>query len=251
MVIDMNLQLNGQVAVVTGGSRGIGLAICKALAAEGADVAILYAANAEKAEEAAQMCSACGVRAKAYQCRVQNTAETAQTLGAVLTDFGRLDILVNNAGITRDKLVNGMRDADFDDVIDVNLKGAFHMIRAVYPLMAKQHSGRILNISSVAGLSGNAGQANYAASKAGLIGMTKSVAKELAARGVTCNAIAPGFIATDMTEKFAQDEKIRSAIPLRRMGTPDEVAALAVFLCSPYAAYITGEVIRMDGGMMM
>ncbi|MBE6658972.1 MAG: 3-oxoacyl-[acyl-carrier-protein] reductase [Ruminococcaceae bacterium] len=247
----MNLQLNGLVAVVTGGSRGIGLAICKALAAEGADVAVLYASNAEKAEAAAAACAACGVRAKAYPCRVENSTEAAQTVKDILADFGRIDILVNNAGITRDKLVNGMRDADFDDVIDVNLRGAFHMLRAVYPLMAKQRSGRILNISSVAGLSGNAGQTNYAASKAGLIGMTKSAARELAARGVTCNAIAPGFIATDMTEKFAQDEKTLAAIPVRRMGTPDEVAALAAYLCSPHAAYITGEVIRIDGGMMM
>ena len=247
----MNLQLNGLVAVVTGGSRGIGLAICKALAAEGADVAVLYASNAGKAEEASAACTACGVRAKAYPCRVENSTEAAQTVRDILADFGRIDILVNNAGITRDKLVNGMRDADFNDVIDVNLRGAFHMLRAVYPLMAKQRSGRILNISSVAGLSGNAGQAKYAASKAGLIGMTKSVARELAARGITCNAIAPGFIATDMTEKFAQDEKTLSSIPVRRMGTPDEVAALAAYLCSPHAAYITGEVIRIDGGMMM
>jgi len=212
---------------------------------------VLYASNAEKAEAAAAACAACGVRAKAYPCRVENSTEAAQTVKDILADFGRIDILVNNAGITRDKLVNGMRDADFDDVIDVNLRGAFHMLRAVYPLMAKQRSGRILNISSVAGLSGNAGQTNYAASKAGLIGMTKSAARELAARGVTCNAIAPGFIATDMTEKFAQDEKTLAAIPVRRMGTPDEVAALAAYLCSPHAAYITGEVIRIDGGMMM
>ena len=142
-----------------------------------------------------------------------------------------------------------MREADFCDVIDVNLKGAYHMIRNIYPLMAKQRAGRIINISSVSGLSGNAGQVNYSASKAGLIGMTKSVAKELAARGVTCNAIAPGFIETDMTARFAQDDAVLSAIPVRRMGTPGEVGALAAFLCSPQAAYITGEVIRIDGGM--
>lgn len=247
----MNLHLSGHVAIVTGGSRGIGAAICRALAAEGADIALLYASNAEKAEETAAACAAYGVRAKAYACHVEKEEEAAQTVRDILSAFGRIDILVNNAGITRDKLVNGMRASDFDDVIDVNLRGAFHMLRAVYPLMAKQRSGRILNISSVAGLSGNAGQVNYAASKAGLIGMTKSAAKELAARGVTCNAIAPGFISTDMTEKFAQDEKTLHAIPVRRMGSAEEVGALAAFLCSPQAAYITGEVIRIDGGMMM
>ena len=245
----MNLNLSGMTAVVTGGSRGIGYAICEALAKEGADIALLYASNSEAADAAAEAFSALGVRAKAYQCRVENEEEAAAVVKAVKEDFGKIDILVNNAGITRDKLVNGMKEADFCDVIDVNLKGAYHMIRNVYPLMAKQRTGRIINISSVSGLTGNAGQVNYSASKAGLIGMTKSVAKELAARGVTCNAIAPGFIETDMTARFAEDNAVLSAIPVRRMGTPSEVGALAAFLCSPYAAYITGEVIRIDGGM--
>jgi len=245
----MNLHLDGMTAVVTGGSRGIGYAICEALAREGADIALLYASNTEAAEAAVKAFFALGVRARSYPCRVENEAEAAAVVKAVTEDFGHIDILVNNAGITRDKLVNGMREADFCDVIDVNLKGAYHMIRNIYPLMAKQRAGRIINISSVSGLSGNAGQVNYSASKAGLIGMTKSVAKELAARGVTCNAIAPGFIETDMTARFTQDDAVLSAIPVRRMGTPGEVGALAAFLCSPQAAYITGEVIRIDGGM--
>lgn len=247
----MELGLSGKLAVVSGGSRGIGLAVCRALAMEGCDVALLYASNAEKAEAEAAALTAYGVRAKAYACHVENEAEVAETVNTVRADFGGIDILVNNAGITRDKLVNGMKEADFRDVLDVNLCGAFHMIRAVYPLMAKARAGRIVNISSVAGLMGNAGQANYAASKAGLIGLTKSVARELASRGVTCNAIAPGFIATDMTEKFAQDEGVLASIPVRRMGSSDEVAALVAYLCAPQAAFITGEVIRIDGGMAM
>ncbi len=247
----MELGLGGMVAVVTGGSRGIGYAICETLAKEGCDIALLYASNAEKAEAAIKTMTEYGVRAKAYICHVENEVETADTVKAVLSDFGRIDILVNNAGITRDKLVNGMKEADFRGVLDVNLTGAFHMIKGVYPLMAKQRSGRIINISSVAGLCGNAGQVNYAAAKAGLIGMTKSTAKELAARGVTCNAIAPGFIETDMTQKFREDDGVLASVPVRRMGTPGEVAALCAYLCSPQAAYITGEVIRIDGGMAM
>lgn len=247
----MNLNLSGNVAVITGGSRGIGYAVGEALAREGCDIALLYASNTEKANAAAEAFSALGVRAKAYLCHVEDEEEAASTVKAVKEDFAHIDILVNNAGITRDKLVNGMKEADFCDVINVNLKGAYHMIRNVYPLMARQRSGRILNISSVSGLMGNAGQVNYSASKAGLIGMTKSVAKELAGRGVTCNAIAPGFVATDMTEKFAENEAVLSSIPVGRMGKPEEIGALAAFLCSPHAAYITGEVIRADGGMAM
>ncbi|MBQ8578885.1 MAG: 3-oxoacyl-[Clostridia bacterium] len=247
----MNLNLQGQTAVVTGGSRGIGYAVCEALADEGCNIAILYASNTEKAEAAAAAFAEKGVKAKAYLCHVENEEDAANTVKAVKEEFGRIDILVNNAGITRDKLVNGMKEADFCDVIDVNLKGAFHMIKNIYPLMAKQRAGRIINVSSISGLMGNAGQVNYSASKAGLIGMTKSVAKELAPRGITCNAIAPGFVSTDMTEKFAEDESVLSAIPLRRMGKPEEVGALAAYLCSPGAAFITGEVIRIDGGMAM
>lgn len=247
----MNLNLSGQTAIVTGGSRGIGYAVCEALAKEGCDVAFLYASNAQKAEEAAASLSALGVRVKAYCCHVENEEEAASAVQAIKEEFGRIDILVNNAGITRDKLVNGMKEADFSDVIDVNLKGAFHMIRNVYPIMARARAGRIINISSISGLMGNAGQVNYSASKAGMIGMTKSVAKELAARGVTCNAIAPGFIVTDMTEKFTENEAVLSSIPVKRMGTPEEVGALAAYLCSSAAAFITGEVIRIDGGMAM
>ena len=162
-----------------------------------------------------------------------------------------MDILVNNAGITRDKLVMAMKPADFDAVLQTNLTGAFHMIKQVYPIFARQKSGKIVNISSVSGLMGNAGQANYAASKAGLVGLTKSVAKELASRGICCNAVAPGFIQTDMTEKFVDNEALLQQIPQKRMGRPEEVAALVLFLASPQADYITGEVIRIDGGLAM
>ncbi len=247
----MELGLSGKTAVVTGGSRGIGRAVCDALAKEGCDIALIYASNKEKAAAAVSALEEYGVRAKAYACHVETEAEVMETIKAISADFGGIDILVNNAGITRDKLVNGMKDADFSAVIDVNLRGAFHMIRGVYSLMAKQRAGRIVNISSVAGLMGNAGQANYAASKAGLIGLTKSVARELAPRGVTCNAIAPGFVTTDMTESFLHDDAILASIPMRRMGTPEEVAALVVYLCSPHAAFITGETVRIDGGMAM
>ena len=247
----MTLHLNGKVAVVTGGSRGIGRSICETLAKEGADVAILYASAAETADALAAALTASGVCAKAYRCHVENEEEAATVIKAVKEDFGRIDILVNNAGITKDRLVNGMKEQDFCDVIDVNLKGAFHMIKNVYPLFAKQRAGKIINISSIAGIMGNPGQVNYAASKAGLIGMTKTVAKELASRGVTCNAVAPGFVATDMTEKFAEDSQLLDAIPVKRMGKPEEVAALVAYLCSPMSDFITGEVIRIDGGMAM
>ena len=243
--------LNGKVAVVTGGSRGIGRAVCTRLAQAGADVALLYASSAEKAEAAAEELRAYGVRAGAYACRVEDQQETADTVAAVVKDFGRIDILVNNAGITRDKLMLSMKEADFDDVLNVNLKGVYHMIRQVYPLFARQKSGKIINISSVSGLIGNAGQVNYSASKAGIIGLTKSVARELASRGICCNAVAPGFIQTDMTEKFTENESLLGSIPMKRMGRPEEVAGLVLFLASEQSDYITGEVIRIDGGLAM
>lgn len=243
--------LTGKVAVVTGASRGIGRAVCLALAEQGADIALLYAGNTEKAADAAAQLQALGVQARAYACNVSDYEAVKHTFAAILSDFGHIDILVNNAGVTRDKLVMTMKPEDFSAVLDVNLSGAFHTIKQVYPLFAKQRSGKIVNISSVAGLMGNAGQANYAASKAGLIGLTKSVAKELAPRGICCNAVAPGFIRTDMTEKFADNEAIVQGIPFKRVGNPQEVAALVCFLCSPHADYITGEVIRIDGGLAM
>jgi 3-oxoacyl-[acyl-carrier protein] reductase len=243
--------LKGKTAVVTGGSRGIGRAVCLKLAQNGCDVAFLYAGNEGKASETLTELQALGVKAAAFRCDVSDSNAVKEVFGRILTQFGHIDILVNNAGITRDKLVLGMKCEDFDDVIGVNLRGAFYTIKQVYPLFAKQRSGKIVNISSVAGLMGNAGQANYAASKAGVVGLTKTVAKELASRGVCCNAVAPGFIRTDMTEKFSDDEKVVSTIPVNRVGTPEEVASLVLFLCLPCSDYITGEVIRIDGGLAM
>ncbi len=243
--------LKGKTAVVTGGSRGIGRAVCLKLAQNGCDVAFLYAGNEGKASDTLTELQALGVKAAAFRCDVSDSNAVKEVFGRILTQFGHIDILVNNAGITRDKLVLGMKCEDFDDVIGVNLRGAFYTIKQVYPLFAKQRSGKIVNISSVAGLMGNAGQANYAASKAGVIGLTKTVAKELASRGVCCNAVAPGFIRTDMTEKFSDDEKVVSTIPVNRVGTPEEVASLVLFLCLPCSDYITGEVIRIDGGLAM
>lgn len=243
--------LNGKVAVVTGGSRGIGRAVCIRLAQAGADVALLYASSAEKAESVVRELCAYGVRAKAYTCRVEDRQETVDTVASVVSDFGKIDILVNNAGITRDKLMLSMKEADFEDVLNVNLKGVYHMIRQIYPLFARQKSGKIVNISSVSGLIGNAGQVNYSASKAGVVGLTKSVARELASRGICCNAVAPGFIETDMTEKFADNESLIGSIPMKRMGRPEEVAELVLFLASAQSDYITGEVIRIDGGLAM
>lgn len=243
--------LKGKTAVVTGGSRGIGRAVCLKLAQNGCDVAFLYAGNEGKASETLTELQALGVKAAAFRCDVSDSNAVKEVFGRILTQFGHIDILVNNAGITRDKLVLGMKCEDFDDVIGVNLRGTFYTIKQVYPLFAKQRSGKIVNISSVAGLMGNAGQANYAASKAGVIGLTKTVAKELASRGVCCNAVAPGFIRTDMTEKFSDDEKVVSTIPVNRVGTPEEVASLVLFLCLPCSDYITGEVIRIDGGLAM
>ncbi|MDD3395355.1 MAG: 3-oxoacyl-[acyl-carrier-protein] reductase [Anaerotignum sp.] len=243
--------LKGKVAVVTGGSRGIGAAICKLFAENGADIAFLYAGNTQKAEETQSLLETLGVKAKGYQCNVADAAQVAAKVKEIVADFGGIQILVNNAGITKDKLIPMMKAEDFDAVVDTNLKGSFYMIKQVYPLFLKQKGGKIINISSVSGLIGNAGQANYSASKAGLVGLTKSVAKELASRGVCCNAIAPGFIATDMTETFAVNEEIKNAIPMKRFGKTEDVAKLALFLASDASDYITGEVIHIDGGMAM
>ena len=240
--------LKGKTAVVTGGSRGIGRAICLKFAENGADIAFLYAGNTMKAEETLQELAAMGVKARAYQCNVADADAVAATVKEITKEFGGIHILVNNAGITKDKLVPMMKAADFDAVIDTNLKGVFYMTKGVYPLFLKQKSGKIINISSVSGLMGNPGQANYAASKAGVIGLTKSVAKELASRGVCCNAIAPGFIATEMTEDLTNNTLVE-AIPMKRFGEAEEVAKLALFLASEHSDYITGEVIRIDGGL--
>lgn len=245
------MKLKNKIAVVTGASRGIGAAAALALAKEGADIAAICAGNIEKAEAVCAQCREFGVRAAAYSCNVADFDAVKALTAQIKTDLGNVDILVNNAGITRDKLVLGMREADFDDVIDVNLKGSFNMIRHISPMMVRAHGGRIINIASVAGIMGNAGQANYAASKAGVIGLTKSVARELAVKSITCNAIAPGFIATDMTAAFSDDDPAVASIPLKRMGKPEEVASLVCYLASDDAAYITGNVIRIDGGIAM
>ena len=241
--------LQNKVAVVTGGSRGIGKAIAEKFAAEGASVAILYSSNFASADAVVEEIRNAGGTAKAYQCHVENSDEVGKTIDEVVNDLGKIDILINNAGITRDKLLMMMKEEDFDDVISVNLKGAYNTMRKVCPMLARQRWGRVINLSSIAGINGNAGQVNYSASKAGLIGMTKSAAREFAGRGITVNAIAPGFVETDMTEKFASDENVMKRIPVGRMGRPDEIASLALFLASDAAAYITGEVIRIDGGL--
>lgn len=243
------MSLNGKTALVTGASRGIGRAIALRLAEDGANVAVIYAGSADKAEAVVNEITALGVNAKAYQCNVADSAAGNETVKAVTNDLGKIDILVNNAGITRDGLMLRMKDEDFDAVLDTNLKGAFNMIRACYSGFIRKKSGRIINISSVSGIMGNAGQANYSASKAGVIGLTKSVARELASRGITCNAVAPGFIQTDMTENLGDNNPLLNSIPLGRMGKPEDIAAAVAFLASDSAAYITGEVLKVDGGL--
>ena len=243
------MSLNGKTALVTGASRGIGRAIALRLAEDGANVAVIYAGSADKAEAVVNEITALGVNAKAYRCNVADSAAVNETVKAVTNDLGKIDILVNNAGITRDGLMLRMKDEDFDAVLDTNLKGAFNMIRACYSGFIRKKSGRIINISSVSGIIGNAGQANYSASKAGVIGLTKSVARELASRGITCNAVAPGFIQTDMTENLGDNNPLLNSIPLGRMGKPEDIAAAVAFLASDSAAYITGEVLKVDGGL--
>ncbi len=243
------MSLNGKTALVTGASRGIGRAIALRLAEDGANVAVIYAGSADKAEAVVNEITALGVNAKAYRCNVADSAAVNETVKAVTNDLGKIDILVNNAGITRDGLMLRMKDEDFDAVLDTNLKGAFNTIRACYSGFIRKKSGRIINISSVSGIMGNAGQANYSASKAGVIGLTKSVARELASRGITCNAVAPGFIQTDMTENLGDNNPLLNSIPLGRMGKPEDIAAAVAFLASDSAAYITGEVLKVDGGL--
>lgn len=245
--------LEGRTALVTGASRGIGRAIALRLAAEGADVAVNFAGSAAKAEDVKNAIIEMGRKAIAIQADVKDASSVAGMVEEVKKTFGRIDILVNNAGVTRDGLLMRMKDEDWETVIDTNLRGVFQCTKAVSKIMMKQRYGRIVNMASVVGLVGNAGQANYAASKAGVIGFSKSVARELASRGITVNMVAPGCIDTDMTAVLP--DKVREAmladIPLARVGKPEDVASAVAFLVSDEAAYITGQVINVDGGMVM
>lgn len=245
------MELKGKVALVTGASRGIGRAIALRLAQAGADIALIYASNGQAAQEAAGQVEALGVRALALRADVSDFAQAQAAYAQVKEALGAPDILVNNAGITRDGLAMRMSQADFDRVVQVNLNGAFYLTRAALPDFVRRRSGRIINITSVSGLDGNPGQANYAASKAGLVGLTKALAREVASRGITVNAVAPGFVATDMTAAMNPDTLAQALklVPMGRAAQPQEIAGAVAFLAGPDAGYITGQVLRVDGGM--
>ena len=242
-----------RVALVTGGSRGIGRACAIGLAEDGYDIAVVYAGSVDAARETCDACEAAGATARSYQCDVADPAAVNACVEAVLNDFGSIWALVNNAGITRDGLLMRMKEEDWDAVLTTNLKGVFNCTKAAVKYMMKQKAGRIVSISSVVGLMGNAGQANYAAAKAGVLGFTKAVAKEVAARGITVNAIAPGFIQTDMTAVLSEKvvEGMLNTIPLHKLGDPEDIAKAVVFLVSDDAKYITGQTLHVDGGMVM
>lgn len=243
--------LTGKIVLVTGAGRGIGAEIARTFAREGAAVIINYNGSKERAEKVAAEIIAAGGKAETYQCNVADDAACKEMIDTCIKSYGRIDILVNNAGITRDDLLMRMSEEDFDAVMDTNLKGTFHTIHHMSRYFLKQKSGKIINMSSVSGILGNAGQANYSASKAGVIGLTKSVARELASRRINVNAIAPGFIATDMTDAMTEEakEKIAESIPFKRIGQPEEIAEMALFLASDKSDYITGQVFAVDGGM--
>jgi len=245
--------LKGKTAVVTGASRGIGRAIALKLATLGANIVVNYRNSAGAMQEVVKEIEALGVKTLAVQCDISNYSDVENMMKKCKEEFGSIDILVNNAGITKDGLLMRMKEEDFDSVIDTNLKGAFNCTKHVSAIMLKQRAGRIINISSVSGLTGNAGQVNYSSAKAGILGMTKAVAREFASRGVTCNAVAPGYIQTDMTDGLPDKvkEAIMNSIPLNRLGMPGDVANAVAFLASEEASYITGQVINVDGGMVM
>lgn len=249
----MSKPLEGQAALVTGASRGIGRSIALALAEAGANVAVNYSGSETAAQAVVEEIKQLGVQAFAVQANVGQTEQAENLIKEVTNVFGRIDILVNNAGITRDNLIMRMKEEEFDQVIETNLKGVFNCLKSVSRPMMKQRYGRIINISSVVGVLGNAGQANYVAAKAGVIGLTKSSARELASRGITVNCVAPGFIDTDMTRELSEDlrDKMIQDIPLARLGQPEEIAKVVVFLASEGASYMTGQTLHVDGGMYM
>lgn len=247
------MYLTGKTAIVTGGSRGIGRAVSGALAKAGANVAIIYAGNTAAAEETKKLVERCGAKAELFQCDVADEASVASMVKNVKKDFGSIDILINNAGITRDGLLMIMKEEDWNAVLQTNLTGVYHCTKAVSRIMMKQKAGAIVNLTSVVGETGNAGQANYAAAKAGVIGFTKAVAKELASRHIRCNAVAPGYVETDMTAFLTEEGKdaMLKTIPLGRPASADDVAQAVLFLASDEASYITGQVLNVDGGMVM
>ncbi|MDT0554875.1 3-oxoacyl-[acyl-carrier-protein] reductase [Patiriisocius hiemis] len=244
--------LEGKTAIITGGSRGIGKGIVEVFASHGANVAFTYSSSAEAANAIAEVVSKMGVQAKAYQSNAASFEDAQTLIKNVMADFGAIDVVINNAGITKDNLLMRMSEEDFDQVMEVNMKSVFNMTKAVMRPMLKQRKGSIINMSSVVGVKGNAGQTNYAASKAGILGFTKSVALELGSRDIRCNAIAPGFIETEMTGKLdeATVQSWRDAIPLKRGGSPEDIANACVFLASDLSSYITGQVLNVDGGML-